>query len=150
MSGNFSWCKMQQCEQLCMPTRMAHSAPLLRKLWWLPVWFQVQFQVLFLIFETLHDMGLGHLRDLRCQLHLPDSTDPAERTCCGSYLLGNYTWWDLEAGLLCHGDHLVESSPPGSEVISIPFKIVQVSQAMLSDLLSQGTREILLWLSYYS
>lgn len=43
-------------------SRVSHITPLYCELYWLPVFFQVKFNVLVIIFIALHGMGLGYLR----------------------------------------------------------------------------------------
>lgn len=76
--------------------------PLLCELHWLPVWFQMQLEVLVVTFKTLYGLGMGYLRDFFPRV----STCPTQSSRLG-HSAKNVGWWGLEdrpflqSSLLC-------------------------------------------------
>lgn len=80
---SFSWYKI--------PPKEVHVIPVLCKLCYLPVSFQVQFKLLVLTFEILHGIGWG---TTFTQLHLPVPLGSAE-VCYRSCLQRNWQEMDI-------------------------------------------------------
>lgn len=130
VSANFSWCRIQQHEQLCYVSDRAQVIPLLRELDWLPFCFRDHFKVLVLTFKALHDMGPGDLRDCLSLISLACHTRSyrifhfiyllnvfithlAVMQSYGFHHLGSYIWRAQGRGpFLLWPPHYGISSPP--------------------------------------
>lgn len=86
-SRRFSSCKKQWCGHL----DQSIFTPLISKLRWLPVCFQVQFKVL-----VMTPKGIGRViwGTAFPQLHLPIPSGLAQGQVIGPYPLRNVIWWD--------------------------------------------------------
>lgn len=86
--------------------------PLLKQLHWLPVCFQVKFQVLVMIFKALNDLGHSYLKDCFLADVPVHQLQPSGKPSAGySTPKGGLSGTEQSLGLFHHGSCFVEWAP---------------------------------------
>lgn len=94
---------------------------------WLPLCFWFQFKISVMIYEVLHVMGPGYLKDCLPCLHLPIPLELVGEICFRSHLLENVIWQDPGREPLLSWSSLTlwHIIPLGDHIASTPLAFCQ-------------------------